>query len=151
MQQIKDLEPTLPEHCVFATNTSALPIADVAKASSRPENVVGMHYFSPVDKMPLLEVITHEGTSDETAGTAVAVGYKQGKTVIVVKDVPGFYVNRSLGPFMVESMALLQHGVPPEVCGCALLLALLSRMRTHISPFFLLCFFFSFPSCASEP
>lgn len=94
--QIQQLEPHLKDTCVFATNTSALPIADIAKAAARPENVVGMHYFSPVDKMPLLEVITHAGTSAETAGTAVAVGYKQGKTVIVVKDVPGFYVNRSV-------------------------------------------------------
>lgn len=110
---IQQLEGSLKETAVFATNTSALPIADVAKAAKRPENVVGMHYFSPVDKMPLLEVITHAGTSKETAGTAVAVGYKQGKTVIVVKDVPGFYVNRCLGPFMMESVSLLQNGVDP--------------------------------------
>ena len=63
--QIAQLEPSLKETAIFATNTSALPIGDVAKAAKRPENVVGMHYFSPVEKMPLLEVIPHAGTSKE--------------------------------------------------------------------------------------
>jgi hypothetical protein len=71
--QIQQLEPTLKETAVFATNTSALPIGDVAKAAKRPENVVGMHYFSPVDKMPLLEVITHAGTSKEVCSRAWGV------------------------------------------------------------------------------
>ena len=70
--QIQQLEPALKASCVFATNTSALPIADIAKAAKRPENVVGMHYFSPVDKMPLLEVITHAGTSAEVRAVCCA-------------------------------------------------------------------------------
>ncbi|RYG70257.1 fatty acid oxidation complex subunit alpha FadJ, partial [archaeon] len=71
-----------------------------------------MHYFSPVPKMPLLEIITHAGTASEVAAAAMDVGTRQGKTAIFVKDVPGFFVNRCLAPFMVEVMALAMEGVP---------------------------------------
>jgi len=112
---IKEMEEVLPEHCVFATNTSAIPIGDIAKGSKRPEQLIGMHYFSPVPQMPLLEIIPHAGTSDSTIATAYNVGVKQGKTCITVKDVPGFYVNRCLGPFLVEVSALARDGASLEL------------------------------------
>lgn len=111
---VADVENSTPEHCIFATNTSAIPIGAIAEGSKRPENIVGMHYFSPVPSMPLLEIIPHEGTSDTAMATAFDVGTKQGKTCIVVKDVPGFYVNRCLGPFLVEVSALVCDGVSLE-------------------------------------
>merc|ERR1719450_295372 len=111
---VREMEAVVPEHCIIASNTSTLPIGEIAAAAQRPQNVVGMHYFSPVDKMPLLEVIPHAGTAKEVCAAAVDVGLRQGKTVIAVKDVPGFYVNRCLGPTMVESLAMMQEGVKPE-------------------------------------
>jgi enoyl-CoA hydratase/long-chain 3-hydroxyacyl-CoA dehydrogenase len=110
---IKEMEAVVPSHCILASNTSTLPIGEIASAAARPENVVGMHYFSPVDKMPLLEVIPHAGTSPAVSGAAVDFGIKQGKTVIAVKDVPGFYVNRCLGPFLVEALGCVQEGFDP--------------------------------------
>jgi enoyl-CoA hydratase/long-chain 3-hydroxyacyl-CoA dehydrogenase len=111
---VADIENLTPDHCIFATNTSAIPISAIAEGSKRPENIVGMHYFSPVPSMPLLEIIPHEGTCDTATATAFDVGTKQGKTCIVVKDVPGFYVNRCLGPFLVEVSALVCDGVSLE-------------------------------------
>jgi 3-hydroxyacyl-CoA dehydrogenase / enoyl-CoA hydratase / 3-hydroxybutyryl-CoA epimerase len=105
---------------VFASNTSSIPIAQIAAKAKRPENVVGMHYFSPVEKMPLLEVIRHDKTSDEAVALAVALGKKQGKTVIVVNDGPGFYTTRVLAPYMNEAAHLLSEGVAIEAIDDAL-------------------------------
>ena len=116
---LRSIEPLLPADAVFATNTSALPIASIAAAAARPERVIGMHYFSPVDKMPLLELIPHEGTCAAALGTAYALGLAQGKTVIVVKDVPGFYVNRCLGPWAAEALYLVQQGADPVALDAA--------------------------------
>lgn len=116
---VKDIEQKSP-NAIFASNTSSLPIGKIAEGAARPQNVVGMHYFSPVEKMPLLEVIRHKGTSDEAVATAVALGKKQGKTVIVVNDGPGFYTTRILAPYMNEAAYLLSEGVPIEVIDDAL-------------------------------
>jgi enoyl-CoA hydratase / long-chain 3-hydroxyacyl-CoA dehydrogenase len=116
---IQQIEPLLRESAVIATNTSALPIASIAAAAARPGRVLGMHYFSPVDRMPLLEVIPHAGTAPDALAAAFDLGLRQGKTVIVVKDVPGFYVNRSLAPWADEALLLVQGGMAPDVLDAA--------------------------------
>ncbi|HEX9288235.1 MAG TPA: fatty acid oxidation complex subunit alpha FadJ [Anaeromyxobacteraceae bacterium] len=105
---------------IFASNTSSIPIGKIAEASSRPELVLGMHYFSPVQKMPLLEVIVTPRTAPDATATAVAIGKKQGKTVIVVNDGPGFYTSRVLAPYMNEAAEILLEGAPIEDIDAAL-------------------------------
>jgi 3-hydroxyacyl-CoA dehydrogenase/enoyl-CoA hydratase/3-hydroxybutyryl-CoA epimerase len=117
---LRDVEAHTSDRCIFASNTSSIPIAEIAQASKRPQNVLGMHYFSPVDKMPLLEVIRTEQTSKRAIATAVALGKRQGKTVIVVKDGPGFYTTRILAPYMNEASRLVLEGVPIDVLDEAL-------------------------------
>lgn len=109
---VKDIETHCRADTIFATNTSSIPIYKIAEGASRPENVIGMHYFSPVEKMPLLEIITTEKTADWVLSTAVELGRAQGKTVIVVKDKAGFYVNRILAPYVNEAGHMVASGVP---------------------------------------
>jgi 3-hydroxyacyl-CoA dehydrogenase/enoyl-CoA hydratase/3-hydroxybutyryl-CoA epimerase len=111
---LKDVEANTPKDTIFASNTSSIPISKIAEASSRPENVIGMHYFSPVDKMPLLEIIVTPKTANWVTATCVELGKKQGKTVIVVNDGVGFYTSRVLGPMMNEASYILSEGVRIE-------------------------------------
>ena len=113
-KMVSEIEQNASEHTVFASNTSSLPIHDIAATASRPQNVIGLHYFSPVDKMPLVEVIPHAGTSEQAISTTVALAKKQGKTAIVVGDSAGFYVNRILAPYINEAARCLLEGEPIE-------------------------------------
>lgn len=113
-QVVADIETAVPATTVIATNTSTLPIHEIASAAHHPERVLGMHFFSPVEKMPLLEVIPTDVTSADAIVTAVQFGRRMGKTVIVVGDSPGFWVNRILLPYLNEAGFLLEEGVPIE-------------------------------------
>ena len=107
---MRQVESVVREDCVIASNTSTIPIHRIAEVVKRPERVVGMHFFSPVEKMPLLEVIVTDETAPWVTVTAVAFGRRMGKTVIVVEDHPGFWVNRILAPYMNEAGRLLEEG-----------------------------------------
>lgn len=109
-KMVADIEANTKLETIFATNTSSLPITQIAAKAARPEQVIGLHYFSPVDKMPLAEIIVHSTTSAATIATTVAFAKRQGKTPIVVKDGAGFYVNRILAPYMNEAARLLLAG-----------------------------------------
>ncbi len=111
---LREVEAATRPECLFASNTSTIPIGRIAEASAHPETVVGMHFFSPVHRMPLLEVIAAERTAPRTVVTAVAFGRRLGKTVIVVRDRPGFFVNRILLPYLNEACRLLTERVPIE-------------------------------------
>lgn len=109
---LADLETVVPDTCILATNTSTIPVTRLQDGAAHPERIVGMHFFSPVEKLPLLEVIRGEHTADWTVATAVRFGREMGKTVIVLKDSPGFWVNRILAPYMNEAAWMLVEGVP---------------------------------------
>ncbi|MBO1106802.1 fatty acid oxidation complex subunit alpha FadJ [Plesiomonas shigelloides] len=120
-KMVADVEQHCRVDTVFASNTSSLPIGQIAAQAQRPENVIGLHYFSPVDKMPLVEVIPHAGTSAQTIATTVEFARKQGKTPIVVADQAGFYVNRILAPYMNEAARCLLAGDSIEHIDAALM------------------------------
>ncbi|MGK2859057.1 MAG: 3-hydroxyacyl-CoA dehydrogenase NAD-binding domain-containing protein [Thermoanaerobaculia bacterium] len=107
---LAETEAVIDDDAIFASNTSAIPIREIAAAAKRPERVIGMHYFSPVPRMPLLEVVASDVSSPRAVATACAFGTAQGKTVIVVRDGPGFYTTRILAPFMNEVILLLEEG-----------------------------------------
>lgn len=120
-QVLREVEGELRPSAIFASNTSTIPIAQIATASARPGHVVGMHFFSPVHKMPLLEVIEADATNVDVVASVVAYGKKLGKTVIVVHDGPGFYVNRILTPYINEAGRLLDQGAAIDAIDEALL------------------------------
>jgi 3-hydroxyacyl-CoA dehydrogenase/enoyl-CoA hydratase/3-hydroxybutyryl-CoA epimerase len=107
---IRDLEAVLPQDAVIASNTSAIPIGELAAEATHPERIVGMHFFSPAERMPLLEVIRPAAAADWAVERAVALGNKMGKTVIVVGDSTGFYTSRVLGVMLAEAAILLGEG-----------------------------------------
>jgi 3-hydroxyacyl-CoA dehydrogenase/enoyl-CoA hydratase/3-hydroxybutyryl-CoA epimerase len=117
---LAELEAHLGPDGVVASNTSALPIREIAAHARHPERVVGMHYFSPVHRMPLLEVVAAPASADWAVETARAFGIRQGKTVIVVRDGPGFYTTRVLSPYLNEAVVLLAEGAAVDAVDRAL-------------------------------
>lgn len=111
---IAECEKVISKPFIFATNTSSLSVNEMAKAAKNPANVVGLHFFNPVHKMKLVEVVAADTSSKETVAAAKAFGMKVGKTTVVTGDGPGFVVNRILSPYMKESIQLLLEGVPAE-------------------------------------
>ena len=106
-----DLDRLAPAHAILGTNTSSLSIADIAAATSRPEQVIGMHFFNPVPIMKLLELVRHDSTSDATVAAAEAAGIAMAKTTILVKDVPGFATSRLGVVLGNEAIRMLADGV----------------------------------------
>ncbi len=111
----KESEPKLAPGGVFASNTSTLPITGLATASAKPENFIGLHFFSPVDKMPLVEIIKGAKTSPETVAKAYDYVLAISKTPIVVNDSRGFYTSRTFGTFVMEGCSMLAEGIPPAI------------------------------------
>jgi 3-hydroxyacyl-CoA dehydrogenase/enoyl-CoA hydratase/3-hydroxybutyryl-CoA epimerase len=107
---LKEWEAAVPREAIFASNTSTLPIAQIAAEAVQPARVVGMHFFNPVHRLPLVEVIRSEKTSDETVATIFALARTLGKTPVVVADRPGFLVNRILAPYLSEAVRIVEEG-----------------------------------------
>jgi len=108
-------EAVVPESCIFASNTSTLPITGLAEASERPEQFIGLHFFSPVDKMPLVEIILGEKTNDEAIARSLDYIQQIRKTPIVVNDSRGFYTSRVFSTFTAEGITMLAEGVKPAL------------------------------------
>jgi 3-hydroxyacyl-CoA dehydrogenase/enoyl-CoA hydratase/3-hydroxybutyryl-CoA epimerase len=109
-QVLSEMEDVVSEEAVLATNTSSIPVAEIANGVETPGRVIGMHYFSPVGEVPLVELIPTEQTTDATLATAFALVQRQGKTAIVVGDGPGFYTTRILSLYLNEALQLLEEG-----------------------------------------
>ena len=107
----READGSLPDHAVLASNTSSIPIASLAAATSRPDRVIGMHFFNPVPVLKLVEVIRGSGTSDETAAAIVTLARELGKEPVEARDVAGFVSNRILMPFLNEAVHALAEGI----------------------------------------
>lgn len=110
----RNAEAVIPETAVYASNTSTLPITELAKASKRPNQFIGLHFFSPVDKMPLVEIIVGEETDDATLAKGFDYVGQIAKTPIVVNDSRGFYTSRVFGTYVSEGIAMLAEGIHPR-------------------------------------
>jgi len=108
---LAELDKICPKHAILATNTSCLSVIDMAKATNRPEQVLGMHFFNPVPVMRLLELVKTILTSDETLATARKFGESIGKTVSVSPDIPAFVVDQLANPFLLDAIRMVENGV----------------------------------------
>ncbi len=106
-----ELDKILPKHAILATNTSCLSVIDMAKATDRPEQVLGMHFFNPVPIMRLLELVKTILTTDETLATARQFGEAIGKTIAVSPDIPAFVVDQLANPFLLDAIRMVENGV----------------------------------------
>ena len=111
---LREIEAEVPDHCVITTNTSTLSVDGMAESLDRPEHFAGMHFFNPVERMPLVEVIRGKATSDGAVATVYTLAVRTGKVPVVVRDGPGFLVNRILGPYLNEAGYLLAEGASVE-------------------------------------
>ena len=139
-QVLAEHEAVLDESAVWGSNTSTLPISRLAKTAARPENFIGLHFFSPVDKMPLLEIIVGEKTSDETLARAFDYALQIRKTPIVVNDATGFYTSRTIGTKIYEAIEMVAEGLDPiriDALGKAVgfpvgMLSLVDELKLHL-------------------
>ena len=137
---LHEVEAACSDSCIFASNTSSLLISDIAKASKRPGQVLGMHYLSPVPKMPLLEIVVTAQTEDWVKASAIQLGLRQGKQILVVGDNPGFYTGRILARLLDEAIRLLEEGAAIEAIDEAMFrfgfpigpIALLNKVGTDL-------------------
>ncbi|HKZ32618.1 MAG TPA: 3-hydroxyacyl-CoA dehydrogenase NAD-binding domain-containing protein [Vicinamibacteria bacterium] len=118
---LAEVEAVVGAGCVVASNTSSIPIGDIARGCRRPGRVLGMHFFSPVHKMPLLEIVITPETEAQAIATAAAFGRRVGKHVIVVRDGPGFYTSRALAAYMNEATRVLEQGAAVDALDAAMI------------------------------
>lgn len=118
---LREFESVAHRNAIFASNTSSLSITELASAAKHPERVIGMHFFNPVEKMPLVEIVRGKETSPEVVAAVAALSRKLGKLPVIVNDGPGFLVNRILMPYLAEALRLLEEGASIEAVDRALM------------------------------